>query len=69
MATALVANGITPRRIAAGGFGDAYPVAPNDTDEGRALNRRVEIIILDAGVTSSQARRGGGLPGVAAGPE
>jgi len=33
-------------RISASGYGEFRPVAPNDTDENKAKNRRVEIIIL-----------------------
>jgi outer membrane protein OmpA-like peptidoglycan-associated protein len=66
---ALVGNRIEPSRIEAAGFGPAYPVASNEQDEGRALNRRVEIIILEPGLSTAQARRRGELPGVAAGPE
>jgi len=36
---------LTPERIRAVGYGDTKPVAPNDTPENRALNRRVEIVI------------------------
>ena len=42
---ALVRRGIDPERIDARGYGAAFPVASNDTPEGRQLNRRVEIII------------------------
>lgn len=28
------------------GYGDQYPVAPNTTDEGREMNRRVEIVVI-----------------------
>jgi outer membrane protein OmpA-like peptidoglycan-associated protein len=38
-------NGIDPSRITAEGRGEAQPIASNDTPEGRANNRRVEIII------------------------
>ena len=34
-----------PGRVSAQGFGDASPVGPNDTAAGKALNRRVEIVI------------------------
>jgi len=36
---------IDPRRLRPVGAGEFHPVAPNDTPEGRALNRRVEIFI------------------------
>lgn len=40
----LITNGIAPERITTvRWFGESEPVAPNDTSEGRALNRRVEI--------------------------
>ncbi len=42
---ALVSNGVDPDRIVTQGYGEQYPVAGNDTDTGRAQNRRVEIII------------------------
>lgn len=44
---ALVAAGVSPDRIGVQGYGEAYPVASNDTNEGRQLNRRVEILISD----------------------
>ncbi len=39
----LVSKGIDATKLIAQGFGESQPVAPNDTDEGRALNRRVEF--------------------------
>jgi chemotaxis protein MotB len=33
------------QRLSAVGYGDQQPVAPNGTDEGRALNRRVEFVM------------------------
>jgi outer membrane protein OmpA-like peptidoglycan-associated protein len=42
----LVHNGITSNRIIAYGYGEAHPVASNDTAVGRQQNRRVEIILL-----------------------
>ncbi len=39
-------RGIRPERISARGYGEYRPVASNDTQEGRQMNRRVEIVIL-----------------------
>jgi outer membrane protein OmpA-like peptidoglycan-associated protein len=44
---ALVAAGVDGSRITATGYGEAQPVASNDTDEGRAKNRRVDVVLLD----------------------
>jgi OOP family OmpA-OmpF porin len=41
---ALMAKGITARRLAPYGAGPYAPVAANDTDAGRARNRRVELV-------------------------
>lgn len=40
---ALVARGIDGRRLSAHGAGEAEPIADNDTEAGRSLNRRVEV--------------------------
>lgn len=37
---------IAPDRLSAAGYGEYYPVASNDTAEGRAMNRRVDLVIL-----------------------
>jgi OOP family OmpA-OmpF porin len=39
----LVDRGVSASRLTATGFGELSPVASNDTAEGRALNRRVEL--------------------------
>jgi outer membrane protein OmpA-like peptidoglycan-associated protein len=45
--SALVALGVDPKRIIAVGMGEDFPIASNDTDEGRGKNRRVDVILLD----------------------
>ncbi|PZP49671.1 MAG: flagellar motor protein MotB [Pseudopedobacter saltans] len=42
----LVKNGIAKDRLQSKGFGDSQPVATNDTEEGRALNRRTDIEVV-----------------------
>ncbi len=41
----LVANGMSAGRLSAMGYGDTKPIASNSTPEGRAKNRRVELVI------------------------
>src|SRR5271155_3082303 len=41
----LISQGLNPGLISAKGFGDANPVASNDTAQGRAKNRRVELTL------------------------
>jgi outer membrane protein OmpA-like peptidoglycan-associated protein len=41
----LVARGVPAERLRVAGFGEGRPMATNATAEGRAMNRRVEIII------------------------
>jgi chemotaxis protein MotB len=45
----LTSKGVPAATISAQGFGEARPVASNDTPQGRAKNRRVEIVISAAG--------------------
>ncbi|GGG37727.1 OmpA family protein [Bizionia arctica] len=42
----LISKGLNPTRIIAQGFGDRFPMSSNNTDEGRALNRRVEFKLV-----------------------
>jgi len=42
----LIGQGVQRERFEVVGMGERYPVASNDTDSGRALNRRVEIRLL-----------------------
>ena len=48
VANELVAGGVPPSMITVLGFGEADPVAPNDTVQGRAKNRRVVMDIVEA---------------------
>jgi chemotaxis protein MotB len=45
----LISQGVKPDLISAQGFGDANPVASNDTAQGRAQNRRVELSVPGTG--------------------
>lgn len=38
--------GMPPTRISAATFGDSKPAQPNDTPEGKAANRRIEIVVV-----------------------
>ena len=42
----LITQGVKPDLVSAQGFGDASPVAANDTSQGRAQNRRVELSLV-----------------------
>jgi OOP family OmpA-OmpF porin len=42
----LVARGIDASRIETQGLGAASPIASNDSEEGRALNRRIDVVVL-----------------------
>ena len=45
----MVSHGVNPNLVSAQGFGEADPVASNDTSQGRAQNRRVELTLASAG--------------------
>lgn len=45
----LVSQGLKPDLVEAHGFGDTQPVASNDTAQGRAENRRVELTLANSG--------------------
>jgi chemotaxis protein MotB len=42
----MASKGVSPDKLSATGYGEHHPVVSNATDEGRARNRRVEIVIL-----------------------
>lgn len=39
-------NGMNPERLSAAGYGEFRPIASNETDSGKAINRRVDIVVL-----------------------
>jgi chemotaxis protein MotB len=45
----MISQGVKPNLVTAQGFGDANPVASNDTAAGRAQNRRVELTLAGSG--------------------
>jgi OOP family OmpA-OmpF porin len=44
---ALIARGVPLDRLAAQGYGEGRPVASNETEQGRAMNRRIEFVVTD----------------------
>lgn len=44
----LVAHGVPPSRLSIAGYASEKPIADNDTPEGRAMNRRVDLVVLQA---------------------
>jgi OOP family OmpA-OmpF porin len=52
----LITQGVEPTRISAVGYGEQLPIATNDTAAGRQANRRVELVVLDAGEPIPPAR-------------
>jgi len=44
---ALVSLGVASDRITASGMGEDFPIASNEDEDGRAQNRRVDVILLD----------------------
>lgn len=50
----LMARGVLVSNLSAQGYGEAQPIADNDTEEGREINRRIEFRLLAGGAASSQ---------------
>jgi chemotaxis protein MotB len=45
----MISRGVNPSLVSAQGFGEKDPVASNDTPEGQARNRRVELTLAGSG--------------------
>lgn len=48
VANVLASDGVRRQRLVAYGYGETQPIASNDTPQGRAENRRVELLITPA---------------------
>jgi len=59
--------GIEPDRVVTRGFGESQPVASNETAEGRARNRRIEVLIVNQPVAEAATETT--LPAVGAPPQ
>lgn len=49
-----VAAGLSPTRLSAAGYGEFHPRVANDTPEGRAQNRRVDVVVLNPVTTARE---------------
>ena len=47
-------GGIDPARLSAVGYGEYRPIATNETPEGRARNRRVDVVLLRSDLEASE---------------
>jgi len=54
----LVSQGVKPEKVRAIGRGESNPVASNDTPEGRANNRRVEIVVQSSAQAAASMSTG-----------
>ncbi|MBM3877226.1 MAG: OmpA family protein [Verrucomicrobia bacterium] len=47
--------GVDPKRLTAVGYGEFHPIADNATPEGRAKNRRIELIVMPEDLLKAKA--------------
>lgn len=52
-----IAQGIAPERVTSRGYGERFPVAPNDNVAGRQQNRRVNLVVLKEGQSARRVMR------------
>jgi chemotaxis protein MotB len=57
-----ITSGLAPDRLSAAGYSEYHPRAGNESAEGRARNRRVDIVILNQATTASEEPTGGEAP-------
>jgi outer membrane protein OmpA-like peptidoglycan-associated protein len=72
----LISQGVNPQTVTDQGYGESYPVASNETSQGRHLNRRVELVVsgeiigVQIGVPPSQTSNPGlSSPGATVPPQ
>ena len=53
----LIARDVSPQRIRTKGYGPKFPVVDNDSAAGRQQNRRVEVLVLNEGVSAEGSTR------------
>lgn len=53
----LVQRGVGASSLVSKGFGSSQPIAPNDTDEGRQKNRRVDFVIVEPGAAPNGGKK------------
>ena len=56
----LIGRGLTAARLSATGYGEFHPRVPNLSAEGRANNRRIDLVILNAATTNAEEPAGAG---------
>lgn len=59
----LIGHGVPAARLATSGRGETDPIAPNDTDADRQLNRRVEVVVTAGQQMKAQAKAAAGSGG------
>ena len=62
VANYLITKGVPSVRVESNGRGEAEPIQPNDTESGRAANRRVEVAVFAGDQMKADAKKQAGPP-------